>query len=286
VGDTGGSGLQPPGSGVGRHQRLRQDAVIAAAILMVLLVWRLTARPAGPLGKQVQTALFGPLGLQLARDAGLAQAPLLPEKSASLQPTQPPPSGTNLDLAAGTQKTGGDEQPTLPPVKYIKAQPSDAADPTPVEAVRLVDRLKEASAQSGDVQLSLFWNNYNDLDLHCIDPAGEHIWYRNRISTSTGGTLDVDQNARLPFHAAAVENIYWPVGGAPGGQYKVFVTYYAPHGGADPTQYTVRTVVQGKTNWFTHTISFTGSEVMNWICTIQYDPTTPDPAQRCRFLSQ
>ncbi len=41
-------------------------------------------------------------------------------------------------------------------------------------------RLKIAGGKSGQIQLTLVWNNRNDLDLHCIDPNGEEIFYGNR----------------------------------------------------------------------------------------------------------
>jgi hypothetical protein len=45
----------------------------------------------------------------------------------------------------------------------------------------------------------------------------------------SGGELDVDMNASGggPKRNNPIENIYWPAGGAPKGQYAVFLTYYA-----------------------------------------------------------
>ena len=292
-----GGGFPLPGASAVGQQRFSQDAVIAMAILVILLLlWRLTTRPEGSFGERVKTTVFGPLGLQLAQAAGLAPpqsssdgAPW-PAATPTPMPSANSPPGTNTlaRVEGGSQESRSREEPSVTntPVKYIKALPSDLREPTPREAAGLAKRLDEASAQSGDVQFSLFWNNYNDLDLHCIDPKSVEIWFNNRMSRATGGRLDVDQNANPPFHEAAVENIFWPVGGAPSGKYVVFVTYYAHRVGADPIPYTVRTVVHGKTNWFSHTISHTGLGERHWICTIQYDPANPDPAGRCRFLSQ
>jgi hypothetical protein len=130
----------------------------------------------------------------------------------------------------------------------------------------------------------LSWQNYNDLDLHCIDPAGQEIWFANRRSARTGGELDVDRNAQAPFTMSPVENIYWPHGGAPPGLYRVYVVFYAEHGGADPTPFLVRTVVRGSTNYFRSTIENTGMRERKLICNLHYDPSSADPAQRVRFL--
>lgn len=41
-------------------------------------------------------------------------------------------------------------------------------------------RLERAGGQSGEVQVTLTWNNRNDLDLEVIDPFGERIWYNHK----------------------------------------------------------------------------------------------------------
>ncbi len=114
----------------------------------------------------------------------------------------------------------------------------------------IVERLEQAGAQMGDPQFSLAWNNRNDLDLHVIDPAGNHIWYRQRRSP-TGGELDVDANAD-PLRATnrPVENIYWQPGSAPEGAYTVYVHHYANHGAPDPTRYTLRIAANGRIREF------------------------------------
>ena len=102
----------------------------------------------------------------------------------------------------------------------------------------LQKRLEREEAQSGDVQISLMWDNINDLDLHCIDPSGKRIFYNDKRS-STGGELDVDMNAQEPFSNQPVENIFWPPDGAPAGEYKIFVNHYAIHAAVNPTDFTV-----------------------------------------------
>ncbi|MBL8809741.1 MAG: hypothetical protein JNM43_06150 [Planctomycetaceae bacterium] len=117
----------------------------------------------------------------------------------------------------------------------------------------LGDRLREAGAKSGDVQISLAWNNGNDLDLHVETPGGEKIWYNNRNS-SCGGELDVDMNAGGPASQKPVENVFWPVGHSPNGKFRVFVDNYANQGGPDPTKYQVTIKVKGTSKSFTGTL--------------------------------
>ncbi|MCS7208036.1 MAG: hypothetical protein NZ874_00500 [Fimbriimonadales bacterium] len=115
----------------------------------------------------------------------------------------------------------------------------------------ITERLEQAGAQFGDPQFSLAWNNRNDLDLHVIDPAGNRIWY-GQTRSPTGGELDVDAN-RDPLQTTTrpVENIYWPPDRAPEGTYKVSVHHYDNHGDPDPTAYTLRITINGRTREYT-----------------------------------
>jgi len=116
-------------------------------------------------------------------------------------------------------------------------------------------RLSEAEAHSGDVEVILTWNNLNDLDLHCIDPTGEEIYYAHKTSEKTGGALDVDRNMSPPYTKQPVEHIYWPHGRAPVGRYRVYVDHYARHGGLDPTAYQVTIKEFGRVHRYSGTIS-------------------------------
>lgn len=120
------------------------------------------------------------------------------------------------------------------------------------------ERLRQAGARSGDVQVSLEWKNINDLDLHVIDPAGERIFYNHRQSQS-GGQLDVDMNAGPNYTARPVENIYWPERGAARGVYKVEVVHFANHGARDPTTFTVRVINKGQSTYYRGFINFTAT---------------------------
>jgi hypothetical protein len=82
----------------------------------------------------------------------------------------------------------------------------------------------------GDVQVTLTWNNTADLDIWVTDPYGETIYWAHPWSAS-GGQLDVDD-----IDGYGPENIFWPSGGAPTGEYHVRVDYYSGDGAA---RYTV-----------------------------------------------
>ncbi|MFO0866344.1 MAG: hypothetical protein U0744_17155 [Gemmataceae bacterium] len=147
--------------------------------------------------------------------------------------------------------------PTLEDVTSVNIRPNQIKN--------IQDALDKAKAKGGDVQVSLFWNSKDDLDLHVVAPSGEEISYSHRKS-KCNGTLDVDMNvgyANAVF--GAVENIYWPVGKAPQGKYRIFVVPYSHHNGspgtADPAHFTVRLIVQGRGETFQGNVSFSPNAV-------------------------
>jgi len=71
------------------------------------------------------------------------------------------------------------------------------------------ERVKRAGGNvSGILRCSLSWYNYDDLDIHVNEPDGNHIYYNNKQSR-TSGNLDVDMNAGGHRSREAVENIVW-----------------------------------------------------------------------------
>ena len=76
----------------------------------------------------------------------------------------------------------------------------------------------------GQVNISLRWNNHNDLDLVVIDPLGQKIFFDRRQSPS-GGVLDVDMNAGNARSREPIENIRW-ASNPPSGRYQVKVLLY------------------------------------------------------------
>ena len=161
------------------------------------------------------------------------------------------PSGSALRIGSGS----GDE-----PSAAFPSRSTNAADTNQSHALLLDDfseRLRQAGARSGDVQISLEWKNVNDLDLHVIDPNGEEIFYNHRQSRA-GGKLDVDMNASQ-LTTRPVENVYWPEQGAARGAYRVDVVHFANHGAPDPTLFTVRVVVKGRPSYYRGYISYVPS---------------------------
>ena len=94
-------------------------------------------------------------------------------------------------------------------------------------------RVAAAGGQSGDVQCSLAWSNYNDLDLWVVHD-GEKIFFGHPREAFGRGSLDVDMNVS-PETNRPCENIFWPRGSSPRGDFEVYVDHFRRHGRADPT---------------------------------------------------
>lgn len=82
------------------------------------------------------------------------------------------------------------------------------------------------SVGTGDVQITLTWHAAPpgvDLDLWVTEPDGTQCYYGN-TSTSTGGTLDID-NKCSNYVDGRPENIFWA--NAPVGDYKVEAKWFS-----------------------------------------------------------
>lgn len=136
---------------------------------------------------------------------------------------------------------------------------------TPEFSAEFKKRLQREGAKSGDIQISLMWNNYNDLDLHVICPHGEEIYFGHKKSGCCQGELDVDMNVS-PESVEPVENIYWPKGRAPEGHYEVMVNHFNNHGldgCQDPTSFKVGVSISGIVQEFTGRISHEQTKVVH-----------------------
>jgi Ca-activated chloride channel family protein len=130
-------------------------------------------------------------------------------------------------------------------------------------------RLAQAGAQSGDIRVSLLWNNRNDLDIHVVTPRGEEIFYGHSRDAS-GGFLDVDMNVTGET-TKPVENIFWAQGKAPQGKYRVFVqNFYYHENKRGPTEFQVEIKNGSEYSHFTGTISGTGKGSDTEVCVFDY----------------
>lgn len=118
------------------------------------------------------------------------------------------------------------------------------------------ERLVREGGKTGEVQVSLAWDDFNDLDLHIFCPSGERIYFNNKTS-ECGGELDVDMNVR-PTSKNAVENVVW-IEDAPIGKYKVGVHFYKHHNKEETTdtclfraRVTIHGVVRDYSGQITH----------------------------------
>ena len=74
---------------------------------------------------------------------------------------------------------------------------------------------------TGDISFRIYWiPRIHDIDLHVIDPNGHELFFQNKMCPCHG-ELDVDDT-----HSGGPENIFWPPGKAPHGEYLFYVVYY------------------------------------------------------------
>ena len=96
--------------------------------------------------------------------------------------------------------------------------------------------LDGVEVESGEVKISLSWDTFTDVDLHVTEPNGEVIYYSHKTS-ATGGQLDLDSNPGCSIDGINNENVYWPDGASPPGEYEVKAHMYSDceEGGATGT---------------------------------------------------
>jgi len=154
-----------------------------------------------------------------------------------------------------------------------------------------------STPSTGDVQVLLTWNNYNDLDLICTDPQGETVWFKNKRVTS-GGQLQIDMNVKYPDSKNPIENIFWPNGGAPAGSYNVYLLYYKQHEpNINETPYSIQVKYLGKSEYYNgvikkenntlHICTFTLGDGNNFGTlpnTPPSNPNSPDNSRRTTLL--
>lgn len=93
----------------------------------------------------------------------------------------------------------------------------------------ITDSIKERVKTAGGnvnakLRFSLAWYNKDDLDLHVIEPNGNHIYFANKVNRRGKGHLDVDMNAGWGDSRTPVENVAFAQ--PDDGTYHVFVQQY------------------------------------------------------------
>jgi hypothetical protein len=120
----------------------------------------------------------------------------------------------------------------------------------------ITDSIKEKVKKAGGnvnakLRISLSWFNYDDLDIHVIQPDGKEIYYGNK-----DGKLDVDMNAGSGTSRDAVENVSFMK--VPDGIYKVRVHQFAKRETSD-LGFVVEVDNEGAINQFKFPRSVTGT---------------------------
>lgn len=127
-----------------------------------------------------------------------------------------------------------------------------------VPAAPEVDTSTGQALGTGDIQVTLRWTSVDDLDLAVTDPSGEVVAYFNP-SVPSGGQLDVDANAGCGGSTTSpIENVFWPTGGAPTGEYSLAVNLFTRCEQSNtPIAFSVRLLVRGETRTFDGAVSDT-----------------------------
>jgi hypothetical protein len=102
-------------------------------------------------------------------------------------------------------------------------------------------QVTKQQAGTGLLQISLSWNQPNDMDLYLIQPDGEQIYFGNKISEN-GGELDVDSNIGCNIDGINNENIFYENAAGvtiQNGEYEVLIDLYSNCGVPNNTNYNV-----------------------------------------------
>lgn len=92
---------------------------------------------------------------------------------------------------------------------------------------------------TGQLQISLSFDTPKDVDLHVIEPNGEHVYYGNYVSEN-GGELDLDSNAGCNLDYVNNENItYSEDAFVEAGTYTVYVDLWSNCDESVATNYVV-----------------------------------------------
>lgn len=114
----------------------------------------------------------------------------------------------------------------------------------------VTDSIKEKVKKAGGnvtnatLRCSLEWFNYDDLDIHCHDPRGNHIYFGNKSQV-----LDVDMNAGSGRTREPVENLSWRT--IQDGTYKISVNQFHKRENEN-VGFNLEVEFEGRTHSFTY----------------------------------
>jgi len=140
---------------------------------------------------------------------------------------------TSKDVAQTARDIQSGESVTSMLMDYFKSYITDFYADVLIDMGKKTEEIQLAQyvtdTGSGDIQVTLRWSNYNDIDLHVVDPYGEEIYFYHPRSNS-GGFLDYDN-----VTAYGPENVFWSSTNLTG-MFKVYVNHYS---GSSSTTYTI-----------------------------------------------
>jgi hypothetical protein len=99
--------------------------------------------------------------------------------------------------------------------------------------------------ETGEVQVTVSWDNGADIDLYVTDPSGATLYYNEQHNRSRiGGHLDQSArgDCRREQRTQRIENAYWP-GPTRAGKYRVALHYFSPCDRGGTTVATLSVVV-------------------------------------------
>lgn len=109
----------------------------------------------------------------------------------------------------------------------------------------IIAELNVMSVGTGTLQVSLSFDNDKDVDLHLIEPNGDHIYYGSMMSTN-GGELDLDSNPACSIDGINNENItYSEEAQLDAGTYYVYVDMFSNCDPSIATNYVASVYLNG-----------------------------------------
>ena len=97
---------------------------------------------------------------------------------------------------------------------------------------------------TGDLEITVSWDNDADLDLHVVDANGDEIYWGQDMVDS-GGELDLESGTGCRPDGIRTEHVAWTGGTPPPGKYVVRVNYWSDCGGPEPN-YVVNITLNGE----------------------------------------